>query len=66
MDWPAYSCETRPWVPRGRQGSRDDHVLAEYSAAIPPAIAELSYDPTGAVARTHDAALIEVARLEAG
>lgn len=66
MDWPAHSYETRPWVPRGRQGNRDDRKLAEYTAAVPPAIAELSYDPTGAVARTHDAALIEVARLEAG
>lgn len=66
MGWPAHRYETRPWVPKGRQGSRDDRTLSEYTAAIPAAISDLSYDPTGEVARTHDAALIEISRLEAG
>jgi len=66
MDWPAHAYETCPWVPRGRQGSREDRILAEYTAAIPPYIADLNYDPTGQTARAHDSALIEVSRLEAG
>lgn len=66
MGWPAHGSWTYPWVPRGRQGNRDDRTLRDYVAAIPPRIADLAYDPTGATARAHDAALIEVARLEAG
>ncbi|MCV7225281.1 Fic family protein [Mycolicibacterium komossense] len=66
MKWPAHGRETRPWVPRGRQGSRDDRTLGEYDATIPPTIADLTYEPAGQIARTHDAALIEVSRLEAG
>lgn len=66
MDWPPHSYETCSWVPRGRQGTREDRTLREYTAAIPPSIADLNYEPTGQTARAHDAALIEVARLEAG
>lgn len=66
MGWQAHGSWTYPWVPRGRQSNRDDRTLRDYVAAIPPRIADLAYDPTGATARAHDAALIEVARLEAG
>lgn len=34
--------------------------------AIPPKLADLDYDPTGPVARRHEAALVSIARLEAG
>jgi Fic family protein len=66
MEWPAHGYGIRPWVPRGRQGTREDRTLGEYTASIPPTIAELTYEPGGATARAHDAALIEVSRLEAG
>lgn len=66
MEWPTHGSQARPWASRGRQGNRDDRTLIEYVAAIPPTIADLPYDPTGGPARAHDAALIEVARLEAG
>lgn len=66
MGWPAHRYETVPWVPRGRQGSREDRTLREFEVAVPPAIAGLGYEVAGEVARAHESALIEVARLEAG
>ncbi|GAB2530847.1 Fic family protein [Nocardia heshunensis] len=41
-------------------------MLERITVAIPPRIGELSYDPTGPVARAHEAAVIAIARLEAG
>ncbi|MFF2557397.1 Fic family protein [Nocardia sp. NPDC058058] len=66
MDWPPHRDEDRIWSPSQRQGSRADRTLDQITVAIPPAIGELDYDPTGTVARTHEAALIAIARLEAG
>lgn len=66
MDWPPHRTETHPWKPRGRQGGRDDRMLRHIDVAVPPRIADLTCDPVGETARTHEAALIAVARLEAG
>ncbi|WP_280270964.1 Fic family protein [Nocardia wallacei] len=66
MDWPPHRTEERPWSPGRRQGSREDRTLERFSVSIPPAIADLRYDPVGPVARAHEAAVIAVARLEAG
>ncbi|MFB8004777.1 Fic family protein [Nocardia sp. NPDC056000] len=66
MNWPPHLYEDRTWSPRQRQGSRADRTLERITVAIPPAIGGLDYDPTGTVARTHEAALIAIARLEAG
>ncbi|MBF6171804.1 Fic family protein [Nocardia blacklockiae] len=66
MNWPPHSTEERPWHPGRRQGSRDDRMLERISVSVPPSIADLSYDPVGPVARAHEAAVIAVARLEAG
>lgn len=66
MDWPAHRTETRPWTPRGRHGNHDDRTLRRIEVSIPPRIATLPYDPVGGTARTHEAALIAVTRLEAG
>lgn len=66
MDWPTHQREGRPWVPRQRQGSRADRMLAHVDVSIPPRIADLDYETSGSVARAHDEALIAVARLEAG
>jgi len=41
-------------------------MLKQIDVALPPAIGDLSYDPVGTVARAHEAALVAVARLEAG
>ncbi|WP_336084579.1 Fic family protein [Nocardia sp. SSK8] len=64
--WPEHQTEIRPWNPRHRQGSRADHTLDSIEVSIPPRIAGLAYEPVGAVARAHEAAVIAVARLEAG
>ncbi|MGX1806485.1 Fic family protein [Nocardia sp. NPDC055321] len=66
MGWPPHRTEDRAWAPRQRQGSRADRTLDRITVSIPPPIADLDYNPTGMVARTHEAALIAIARLEAG
>lgn len=66
MGWPAYRTQQRNWAPRARQGTREDRTLKQIEVALPPMIGDLSYDPVGSVARVHEAALIAVARLEAG
>lgn len=66
MNWPSSRVEERAWVARGRSGSRADRMLRTIDVSIPPRIADLQYDPTGRVARSHEAAVIAVARLEAG
>ncbi|MBS1691183.1 MAG: Fic family protein [Actinobacteria bacterium] len=66
MTWPAHTSETRPWVARGRHGSRADRMLTYVDVTIPPAIAGLDYNPTGRTARAHEDALVAVTRLEAG
>ncbi|MGV0700577.1 Fic family protein [Mycolicibacter sinensis] len=66
MGWPSHRTEQREWTPRGRQGTREDRTLKQIEVELPPMVGRLSYDPVGAVARAHEAALIAVARLEAG
>lgn len=66
MGWPAHRAEEREWTPRTRQGSREDRTLKHIDVSLPPVIGNLSYDPVGDIARTHEAALMAVARLEAG
>lgn len=66
MSWPAHCVEVRDWVSLGRQGNRDDRTLSRIEVAVPPLIAGLTSDLSGEVARVHEAALIAVARLEAG
>ncbi|WP_306356263.1 MULTISPECIES: Fic family protein [unclassified Nocardia] len=66
MDWPSHRVEERAWNPPQRQGSRADRTLERIEVSIPPHIAGLEYDPVGAVARAHEAAVIAIARLEAG
>ncbi|MCX4099023.1 Fic family protein [Nocardia sp. alder85J] len=66
MEWPRHRVEQRVWTPRQRQGSRADRTLHSITVSIPASIAELDYDPTGAVGRAHEAALIAIAGLEAG
>ncbi len=65
MSWPPHRSEIRPWKPSERRGSRADRTLAIIEVSIPPRIGTLSYDPAGATARDHEAALIAVATLEA-
>lgn len=66
MKWPAHRFEPRPWKTSGRHGSRADRTLSSTTVAIPPMLADLDYDPTGTVARRHEAALVAITRLEAG
>lgn len=66
MAWPAHEAEQRNWAPRTRRGNRDDRMLQQIEVALPPTIGNLSYDAVGTVARAHEAALVAVARLEAG
>ncbi|MDL9946920.1 Fic family protein [Gordonia sp. ABSL11-1] len=66
MGWPSCRVEERPWVSSGRAPSRADRLLRSIEVAIPPFIAGLPYEVTGTAARAHEAAVIAVARLEAG
>ncbi|QBS40360.1 Fic family protein [Nocardia sp. CS682] len=66
MNGPPHRIEERAWNPRQRQGSRADRTLDRIAVAIPPLIGDLEYDTVGAVARAHEAAVIAIARLEAG
>ena len=66
MIWPAHCTETRGWNPRHRQGSRADRTLETVDVSIPPMIGSLDCDLVGGVARAHEEAVIDVARLEAG
>lgn len=66
MDWPAHQTEEREWTSRTRHGNREDRTLKHIEVSLPPVIGNLSYDPVGDVGRAHEAALIAVARLEAG
>jgi hypothetical protein len=66
MQWPAHRSEMRPWTPRGRQGNRDDRMLRSVEVSLPPLIGRLSCDSIGEIARAQEAAIIAVARLEAG
>ncbi|MFD4444340.1 Fic family protein [Nocardia sp. NPDC058519] len=66
MTWPPHRVEERPWNPQRRQGSRDDRMLEHVDVWIPPRIADLDYHLSGLVASANEAALIAVARLEAG
>lgn len=66
MGWPPHRIEERGWNPRNRQGSRADRTLERIAVSIPPNIADLDYDTVGSVARANEAAIIAVARLEAG
>ncbi|WP_373864827.1 Fic family protein [Nocardia pseudovaccinii] len=66
VDWPSCRIEDQAWNSRQRRGSRADRTLERIAVSIPARIAALDYDATGAVARAHEAAVIAVARLEAG
>ncbi|MGW4771183.1 Fic family protein [Nocardia sp. NPDC004278] len=66
MNWPSCRIEDGAWKPRQRQGSRADRTLERIAVSIPACIAALDYDAIGTVARAHEAAVIAVARLEAG
>lgn len=66
MRWPPHSTDVRPWSSRTRAGARADRLVTEVTTALPPRIGGLDYDPTGVIARVHEAATIAVVRLEAG
>lgn len=66
MHWPAHHSQERPWTPRARQGNRDDCTLRTIAVSVPPLIGELPCDTSGDTARAQEAAVIAVARLEAG
>ncbi|MGW5456546.1 Fic family protein [Nocardia sp. NPDC003979] len=66
MTWPPHRLEERAWSPRQRQGSRDDRLLDRITVSVPPRIADLDYVPPSQVVTAGEAAVIAVARLEAG
>jgi Fic family protein len=66
MQWPAHRREVRPWTPRGQRGNRDNRMLRSVEVSLPPLIGQLSCESIGEVARAQEAAIIAVARLEAG
>lgn len=43
--WPPHGSETLPWRQANRSGTREDRMLAEVSASVPPTIADLDYHP---------------------
>ncbi|QHC60214.1 Fic family protein [Rathayibacter sp. VKM Ac-2760] len=44
-EWPVHEYETRPWRQTVRAGTRADRMLSEVVVALPPLIAESSWEP---------------------
>ncbi|QCB52006.1 Fic family protein [Rhodococcus sp. PAMC28707] len=66
MTWPTHRYETQAWNPQQRQGSKADRMLESIEVSIPPPIGDLNYSSSGSIAQSQEAAVIAVARLEAG
>lgn len=66
MPWPSHEYARQQWTPSRRQGAREDRMLTSIDTAIPPMIADRTYEVAGTTARMHEQALIAIARLEAG
>ncbi|MGF0313614.1 Fic family protein [Rhodococcus sp. IEGM1428] len=66
MPWPPHARTTKKWQPRHRQGSKADRTLGQIEVSIPPAIKDLVFSPSNEAAQAQEAAIIAVARLEAG
>ena len=64
-DWPAHEYETRPWRQSVRAGTRADRTLGEVVVALPPMIAESSWEPSPASRPALDAARHAVIALDA-
>ncbi|WP_247597193.1 Fic family protein [Leifsonia sp. PS1209] len=59
--WPAHGSETLPWRQTQRAGTRDDRMMTEVAATIPPHIAALSYEPSLDIVRDSERALLAAA-----
>jgi hypothetical protein len=49
-EWSAHTSRTDPWRSGNSRGPREDRMLTEVTAALPPFIADLDYIPTRAIA----------------
>ncbi|MDF2444012.1 MAG: hypothetical protein JWR01_2215 [Subtercola sp.] len=64
-NWPSHTVQTTPWRNRSGRGSREDRVLTEIGARIPPAIGALDFSVSPELEHTLDAGIQSLARLEA-
>ncbi|ROQ17022.1 Fic family protein [Rathayibacter sp. PhB93] len=64
-EWPAHEHETRPWRQTVRAGTRADRMLSEVVVALPPLIAECSWEPPPASRPALDDARHAVIALDA-
>lgn len=64
--WPAHESETVPWSQATRGGAREDRMLREIEASIPPFIADLEYSPAPALFAAATDAQSVITRLDAG
>lgn len=60
-----HGTETLPWRQRVRRGSREDRMLAEVTAAIPPFIADLEVRASPQLSMVCESALQQIARTDA-
>lgn len=59
--WPGHDIEVLPWRQTQRAGSKEDRMLTEVAATIPPDIAGLDFEPSLDIVRDSEAALLAVA-----
>jgi Fic family protein len=65
IDWEPTGKEMLPWRQLQRGGTREDRMLSEIEAAIPPFIAGLTYGLTGVQIQESERALIEIGGMDA-
>lgn len=63
--WPSHRKEALPWEQKQRGGTKEDRMLREISASIPPLIAELEYSPSLEAVRASEGAILAVAAADA-
>jgi len=62
--WPPHTAETVPWRQQMRGGSREDRMLTQIEASIPPLIAHLDYMPDAEVLTECRVAELAIVRLD--
>lgn len=64
-DWPTHGHEARPWRQSRRAGTRDDRVLREVTVSLPPTIADRDLVLDGPLIAELEAAVRQIAALDA-
>jgi Fic family protein len=66
LAWPPHGHKTRPWQQVNRGGTRDDRMLRQVTASLPPLIADQSISLDSALAADLESAMREITALDSG